>query len=122
MKPPRGKLPLPIIIITVCVLVFIAALYAERFSFLSSRSILKLKPCPRKNTKPKSSKSAPQNAVAISSVPSIFLDNRKCFLARKFARNRLPELCGKTWNGHFIFFLHPWFRSVHLKFTTCVWQ
>ncbi|ESW12836.1 hypothetical protein PHAVU_008G146200 [Phaseolus vulgaris] len=54
MKPSRGKLPLPIIIITTCVLVFVAILYAERLSFLSSKSIFKFKPCPRQITKPKS--------------------------------------------------------------------
>ncbi|KAE9622238.1 hypothetical protein Lal_00032503 [Lupinus albus] len=54
MKHPRGKLSLPIIVITVCVLVFIAVLYTERLSFISSKSIFKFKTCPRKNIKPKS--------------------------------------------------------------------
>ncbi|XP_058739741.1 protein trichome birefringence-like 3 isoform X1 [Vicia villosa] len=54
MKIHRGKVPFPIIIITIGVLVFFAVLYAERLSFLSSNSIFKFnKPCPRKNTKPK---------------------------------------------------------------------
>jgi hypothetical protein len=58
MKVQRGKMPFSIIIITICVLVFIVVLYAERLSFISSNSIFKFKPCPRKNTKPKSSKLA----------------------------------------------------------------
>ncbi|CAJ1806630.1 unnamed protein product [Sphenostylis stenocarpa] len=41
MKPPRGKLSLPIINITNCVLVFVAILYAERLSFPCSKSIFK---------------------------------------------------------------------------------
>ncbi|OIV98579.1 hypothetical protein TanjilG_12165 [Lupinus angustifolius] len=54
MKYPRGKFSLPIIVITVCVLVFIAVLYTERLSFISSKSIFKFKTCTRKNFKPKS--------------------------------------------------------------------
>ncbi|XP_014515856.1 protein trichome birefringence-like 3 [Vigna radiata var. radiata] len=54
MKPPRVKLPLPIIITTICVLLFIAVLYAERLSFPNSSSIFKFKTCTRKHTKSKS--------------------------------------------------------------------
>ncbi|KAJ7949998.1 Protein trichome birefringence-like [Quillaja saponaria] len=52
---PRGKIPLPIIIALACAVVFIAVLYAERVSFLSSSSIFKLnKSCHRRGTKLKS--------------------------------------------------------------------
>ncbi|KAK7287441.1 hypothetical protein RIF29_00719 [Crotalaria pallida] len=61
MNPPRVKLPLPIIITTICVLLFIAILYAERLSFLSSSSILRYKTCPRKHNKLKSRDSLQRN-------------------------------------------------------------
>ncbi|CAL5210849.1 unnamed protein product [Lathyrus oleraceus] len=51
MNHLRKKLPLPIIITTICILVFTIVLYAERLSFLSSSSIFKFKTCPRKHTK-----------------------------------------------------------------------
>ncbi|KAL3536535.1 hypothetical protein ACH5RR_004996 [Cinchona calisaya] len=45
MKGPRGKIPLSIIAIIFCTLAFMALLYTERLSFLSSSSIFKFRPC-----------------------------------------------------------------------------
>ncbi|MED6218844.1 Transducin (beta)-like 3 [Stylosanthes scabra] len=82
MKPPRVgivKLPLPIIIITVCVLFFMVLLYAEKFSSFSSMSILKFKPfCPRKITKPKprDDKRVKEEEVGKEVVNSSWIDDR----------------------------------------------
>ncbi|CDP06464.1 unnamed protein product [Coffea canephora] len=45
MKAPRGKIPLSIIAVLFCVFAFMALLYTERLSFLSSGSIFKFRPC-----------------------------------------------------------------------------
>ncbi|KAL1321710.1 hypothetical protein HN51_066581 [Arachis hypogaea] len=81
MKPPRVgivKLPLTTIIIILCVLVFMALLYAEKFSSFSSISILKLKPfCPRKNTEPKSNdKRVKEEEVGKEVVNASWVDDR----------------------------------------------
>ncbi|ESW06970.1 hypothetical protein PHAVU_010G091600 [Phaseolus vulgaris] len=93
MKPSRGKLPLPIIIITTCVLVFVAILYAERLSFLSSKSIFKFKPCPRQITKPKSTgdKKADEEVVIVNA--SSWIDDMFDFD---------PEECNVA-NGKWVF-------------------
>ncbi|KAG2380710.1 Protein trichome birefringence-like 3 [Vigna angularis] len=67
MKPPRVKLPLPIIITTICVLLFIAVLYAERLSFPNSTSIFKFKTCTRKHTKSKSNDKKSEEVFANAS-------------------------------------------------------
>ncbi|XP_015961008.1 protein trichome birefringence-like 3 isoform X1 [Arachis duranensis] len=82
MKPPRVgivKLPLTTIIITLCVLVFMALLYAEKFSSFSSISIIKLKPfCPRKSTEPKSTddKRVKEDEVGKEVVNASWVDDR----------------------------------------------
>ncbi|XP_015961009.1 protein trichome birefringence-like 3 isoform X2 [Arachis duranensis] len=81
MKPPRVgivKLPLTTIIITLCVLVFMALLYAEKFSSFSSISIIKLKPfCPRKSTEPKSNdKRVKEDEVGKEVVNASWVDDR----------------------------------------------
>lgn len=48
----RGNVPLSII--TIIILAFIALLYTERLGSLSSRTILRIKPCARKNSGKKS--------------------------------------------------------------------
>ncbi|XP_061366438.1 protein trichome birefringence-like 3 [Gastrolobium bilobum] len=89
MKPSRGKLPLPITIITISVLLFIAVLYAERLSFFSSKSIFKFKSCPRKNTKPKPSDKRVEEVV----VNASWIDDRFDFD---------PEECNVA-NGKWVF-------------------
>ncbi|XP_028205523.1 protein trichome birefringence-like 3 isoform X1 [Glycine soja] len=93
MKYPRGKLPLPIIVITTCVLVFVAILYVERLSFLSSKSIFKFKPCPRKTTKTKSigDKKADEEVGVVNA--STWIDDRFDFD---------PEECNVA-NGKWVF-------------------
>ncbi|KAG2690890.1 hypothetical protein I3760_09G211000 [Carya illinoinensis] len=54
MKPPRGRLPLPVIIIIVCAVAFMALLYTETITFLSHSSIFRPKTCTRKNSVKKS--------------------------------------------------------------------
>ncbi|KAJ6299898.1 hypothetical protein OIU76_020821 [Salix suchowensis] len=44
MKPPKGKLPISIVTFVICSFAFIALLYTD-----SSRSLFKLKSCPRRN-------------------------------------------------------------------------
>ncbi|XP_041023798.1 protein trichome birefringence-like 3 isoform X1 [Juglans microcarpa x Juglans regia] len=56
MKPSRGRPPLPVIIIIVCVVAFMALFYTETSTFLSHSSIFRLKTCTRKNSVRKSSK------------------------------------------------------------------
>ncbi|XP_039009058.1 protein trichome birefringence-like 3 [Hibiscus syriacus] len=55
MKSYRGKIPLSIITASLCSFVFLALLYTERLSFLSSNSILKAGSCARRSAvvKPK---------------------------------------------------------------------
>ncbi|KAK4478458.1 hypothetical protein RD792_013933 [Penstemon davidsonii] len=53
-KPLRGKVPLSIIAIIICALAFVALLYTERISSFSSSNILKIKPCPKRNSARKS--------------------------------------------------------------------
>lgn len=48
----RGNVPLSII--TILILAFVALLYTERLGSLSSRTIFRIKPCARKNTGKKS--------------------------------------------------------------------
>ncbi|MBA0781854.1 hypothetical protein Gotri_002735, partial [Gossypium trilobum] len=50
MKGYRGKLPLSIITVTLCGFAFLALLYTERLSFLSSSSFLKSKSCARRTS------------------------------------------------------------------------
>ncbi|XP_057754122.1 protein trichome birefringence-like 3 isoform X1 [Arachis stenosperma] len=89
MKPPRVgivKLPLTTIIITLCVLVFMALLYAEKFSSFSSISIIKLKPfCPRKSTEPKSTddKRVKEEEVGKEVVNASWVDDRFDFDAEE---------------------------------------
>ncbi|OMO97584.1 hypothetical protein COLO4_14510 [Corchorus olitorius] len=49
MKHYRGKLPLSIITVIICSFAFLALLYTERITFLSSNSILKSKSCARRS-------------------------------------------------------------------------
>ncbi|XP_020235720.1 protein trichome birefringence-like 3 isoform X1 [Cajanus cajan] len=97
MKPHRGKLPLPILIITTCILVFVAILYAERLSFLSSKSIFKFKQCPRKTTKQKSTgdRKAAEEVVVVNANAnaSSWIDDRFDFD---------PEECNVA-NGKWVF-------------------
>ncbi|KAI3447794.1 hypothetical protein Pfo_004459 [Paulownia fortunei] len=53
-KPPRGKVPLSIITIIICSLAFVALLYTERISSLSSSAIFRFKPCAKRNAAKKS--------------------------------------------------------------------
>ncbi|KAA8517771.1 hypothetical protein F0562_015224 [Nyssa sinensis] len=75
MKPPRGKLPLPIIAAVICALTFIALLYTERISFLSSSAILKLKPCARRHAA-KSTKSKTDERSAQDNLLNYAADDR----------------------------------------------
>ncbi|KAI4328707.1 hypothetical protein L6164_021041 [Bauhinia variegata] len=90
MKPPRGKLPLPIIIATACALVFVAVLYAERLSFLSSSSFFKPKSCSRRNFKPKSNERKAEESVNASLIDDRFdFDPEECNVANgKWVFNR----------------------------------
>ncbi|KAH7866481.1 hypothetical protein Vadar_021000 [Vaccinium darrowii] len=53
MKSPRGRLPLSIVTVLLCIFAFIALFYTERISSLSI-SIFKFKSCSKKGTIPKS--------------------------------------------------------------------
>ncbi|XP_057743970.1 protein trichome birefringence-like 3 [Arachis stenosperma] len=76
----RGKLPRPIIITTICVLFFVAALYAERLSLISSRtSIFKFKPCSRKYNKAKSNERKSEEVLGNTS----WIDDRFDFDAEE---------------------------------------
>lgn len=55
-KPPRGKLPLSIIITIICVLAFITLFFTEQISFFSSSSIFRFKPCDKRRAAKKSVK------------------------------------------------------------------
>ncbi|KAI4353376.1 hypothetical protein L6164_002333 [Bauhinia variegata] len=89
MKAPRAKLPLPIIIATVCALVFIIVLYAERLSFLSSSSFFKLTPCSRRGFKSKSSDKAEENINASLIDDRFDFDPEECNVANgKWVFNR----------------------------------
>ncbi|KAF5182627.1 trichome birefringence-like [Thalictrum thalictroides] len=49
MKPSRGKLPISIIVIVLCIFAFVGVLYKEYTRSLSSASLLKLSPCSKKD-------------------------------------------------------------------------
>ncbi|KAJ7961217.1 Protein trichome birefringence-like [Quillaja saponaria] len=86
----KGKLPLPSIIALACALVFIAVLYAERVSFLSSSSIFKLKSCPRREAKSKSNDGKAAKHLDDPSIDDRFdFDPEECNVANgKWVFNR----------------------------------
>ncbi|KAF8402628.1 hypothetical protein HHK36_010717 [Tetracentron sinense] len=61
MKPSRGKLPLSIIAIVICVSAFIGVLYTEDVGSLSSTSIINLKSCSKQDPLANSRESAEDN-------------------------------------------------------------
>ncbi|KAA8517395.1 hypothetical protein F0562_017688 [Nyssa sinensis] len=75
VKPPRGKLPLPIIITGICALAFITLLYTERISLLSSNTIFKLKPCARRHAA-KSVKSSSDDKTTEDNLFNYAADDR----------------------------------------------
>ncbi|KAK8617273.1 hypothetical protein V6N13_080190 [Hibiscus sabdariffa] len=56
MKSCRGKLPLSIITVALCSFGFLALLYTERLSFLTSNSLLKARSCARRSAVVKAKK------------------------------------------------------------------
>ncbi|KAB1224372.1 Protein trichome birefringence-like 3 [Morella rubra] len=90
MKVPRGRPPLPVIIVTLCALAFIALIYTETINFLSPRSIFKLKSCSRKNAARKSNDKTAENNVDDSIVDDRFeFDPEECNVANgKWVFNR----------------------------------
>uniref|UniRef100_A0A6N2KRK6 Uncharacterized protein n=1 Tax=Salix viminalis TaxID=40686 RepID=A0A6N2KRK6_SALVM len=66
MKPPKGKLPISIVTFVICSFAFIALLYTD-----SSRSLFKLKSCPRRNAVKQS-----KDRTAEDNLKSLQMDDR----------------------------------------------
>uniref|UniRef100_A0A2N9I126 Uncharacterized protein n=1 Tax=Fagus sylvatica TaxID=28930 RepID=A0A2N9I126_FAGSY len=91
MKSSRARPPLPIIIaLVLCVFAFLVLLYTETITFLSPKSIFKLKSCSRKNTVTKSNDRTAENNVDDSIVDDRFeFDPEECNVANgKWVFNR----------------------------------
>ncbi|GMY25522.1 protein trichome birefringence-like 3 [Fagus crenata] len=91
MKPSRARPPLPITIaLVLCVFAFLVLLYTETITFLSPKSIFKLKSCSRKNTVTNSNYRTAENNVDDSIVDDRFeFDPEECNVANgKWVFNR----------------------------------